>query len=105
MNQPWSQYEKTIYYREFDISGLLQNGPNCVGVTLGNSFWNNPDPPKGRYNKPGPQRTAAEPHLLWAAISCEPARRSAGVIGTDETWRTCAGPITFSSICQVSGST
>src|ERR1035441_2712015 len=29
MNQPWSQYEKTIYYREFDISGLLQNGPNC----------------------------------------------------------------------------
>ena len=27
MNQPWSQYEKTIYYREFDISGWWARGP------------------------------------------------------------------------------
>ena len=58
INQPWSQYEKTIYYRDFDITSLVQPGANCVGVMLGNSFWHNPNPPTGRYNKPGPQRTA-----------------------------------------------
>lgn len=97
MNQPWSQYEKTIYYREFDISGLLTKGTNCVGVMLGNSFWNNPNPPKGRYNKHGPQRTVDEPYLLYAEIRCEGARGS-GAVGTDETWRTADGPVTFSHI-------
>ena len=75
MNQPWSQYEKTIYYREFDISALVGQGTNCVGVMLGNSFWNNPNPPQGRYNKDGPQRKADEPFLLCAEIRCEPSRR------------------------------
>jgi len=98
MNQPWSQYEKTIYYREFDISGLLQNGSNCVGVTLGNSFWNNPDPPKGRYNKDGPQRKADEPFLLCAEVRWELAQGGGGSIGTDETWRTVDGPVVFSHI-------
>ncbi|HOS76383.1 MAG TPA: alpha-L-rhamnosidase N-terminal domain-containing protein, partial [Verrucomicrobiota bacterium] len=37
MNQPWSQYEKTLYYREFDITARLTRGTNCVGVMLGNS--------------------------------------------------------------------
>ena len=71
MNQPWSQYEKTIYYREFDISALVGQGTNCVGVMLGSSFWNNPNPPQGRYNKDGPQRKADEPFLLCAAPEAE----------------------------------
>jgi hypothetical protein len=98
MNQPWSQYDKTIYYREFDISALVGQGTNCVGVMLGNSFWNNPNPPPGRYNKEGPQRKADEPFLLRAEIRCEPARGVSGSIGTDETWRTAAGPVVFSHI-------
>ena len=32
INQPWSQYEKTIYYRDFDITSLVHPGSNCVGV-------------------------------------------------------------------------
>jgi hypothetical protein len=98
MNQPWSQYEKTIYYREFDISALLAKGTNCVGVMLGNSFWNNPNPPPGRYNKHGPQRKADHPFLLCAEIRFEPSRAGAGSIGTDDTWRTVDGPVVFSHV-------
>jgi hypothetical protein len=98
MNQPWSQYEKTLYYHDFDISALVGQGTNCVGVMLGNSFWNNPNPPAGRYNKGGPQRKADEPFLLRADIRYEPASSVAGSIGTDETWRTAAGPVVFSHI-------
>jgi hypothetical protein len=98
MNEPWSQYEKTIYYREFDISALVGQGTNCVGVMLGNSFWNNPNPPAGRYNKQSPQRKANEPFLLRAEIRCEPARGVSPSIGTDTTWRTADGPVVFSHI-------
>ena len=97
INQPWSQYEKTIYYRDFDITRQVQPGVNCVGVMLTNSFWHNPVPPPGRYNKDGPQRAAAEPLLLCAQIELETAD-STHHVGTDTTWRTAAGPIDFSHI-------
>jgi hypothetical protein len=31
MNQPWSQYEKTLYYRDYEITQLVQPGKNTVG--------------------------------------------------------------------------
>lgn len=98
LNQPWSQYEQTLYYREFDITARLAKGTNSVGVLLGNSFWNNPNPPPGRYNKRGPQRTANEPFLLRAEIRFEPKRGTPGTLGTDKTWRTADGPVVFSHI-------
>jgi len=98
INQPWSQYEKTLYYRDFDISALLVRGTNCVGIMLGNSFWNNPNPPKGRYNKHGPQRTAEEPFLLRAEIRFEPPQSVPTRIGTDASWLTGDGPVVFSHV-------
>ena len=98
INQPWSQYEKTIYYRDFDITAQLRTGTNCVGVMLGNSFWHNPDPPQGRYNKDGPQREASEPFLLCARITLFEADGSTRRIGTDATWRTSDGAVVFSHV-------
>jgi hypothetical protein len=98
INQPWSQYEKTIYHRDFDITPLLVRGTNCVGVMLNNSFWHNPNPPAGRYNKDGPQRKADEPFLLCAEITMRHKDGSTQSIGTEATWRTADGPVTFSHI-------
>jgi len=98
INQPWSQYEKTIYFRDFDITRLVRTGKNSVGVMLANSFWHNPNPPQGRYNKDGPQRAAPEPLLLCAEIVLERADGSVRRIGTDESWRTTPGPIVFSHV-------
>ena len=98
INQPWSQYEKTIYYRDFDVTALLVPGKNCLGVMLANSFWNNPNPPAGRYNKTGPQRTADEPFRLCAELILRGSDGAIQRIGSDATWRTTAGPVTFSHI-------
>ena len=98
INQPWSQYEDTIYYRDFDITAMVRTGTNCVGVMLTNSFWNNPDPPQGRYNKDGPRRKAEEPLLLCAEITLEHADGTVVRFGTDATWRSGDGPIVFSHI-------
>jgi len=98
LNQPWSQYEKKIYFRDFDLGPRLKSGTNCVGVMLFNSFWHNPNPPAGRYNKDGPQRTVAEPYLLCAEITATQKDGSVVRVGSDASWRTAEGPITFSHI-------
>ena len=98
INQPWSQYEKTLYYRDFDVTPLVRRGLNCVGVMLANSFWHNPNPPRGRYNKDGPQRTAYEPLLLCAELLLEQKDGTLLRLGTDSSWRTSDGPIAFSHI-------
>ncbi len=98
LNQPWSQYEKTIYYRDYDITALLRRGNNAVGVMLANSFWHNTPPPKGRYFKWGPQRPAREPLLLCAEIILEFKNGTTQRIGTDASWRMTEGPITLSHI-------
>ena len=48
IRQPWSQYNKTIYFEELDITALLHKGTNVLGVMLGNSFWVNPPAPAGQ---------------------------------------------------------
>ncbi len=98
INQPWSQYETTIYYRDYDITALTKRGANCMGVMLTNSFWHNQKPPAGRYFKDGPQRRATEPLLLRAAILIRNEDGGFRRIGTDATWRSHDGPVLFSHI-------
>ena len=33
----WTDYYKRIYYRAYDVTSLLQAGPNAVGAILGES--------------------------------------------------------------------
>ena len=71
INQPWSQYEKTTYYRDFDITALVRAGDNCVGVMLANSFWNNPNPPQGAAPRTGhsgrrKNRSCCAPRSRWS---------------------------------------
>ncbi|MEQ1936048.1 MAG: alpha-L-rhamnosidase N-terminal domain-containing protein, partial [Fimbriimonadaceae bacterium] len=98
INQPWSQYEKCLYYRDFDVTNLLRSGENCVGVGLANSFWNNPNAPPGRYNKDGPQRQATVPFALRAELTVTDEDGNTEFVGTDETWKWTPGPLVFSHI-------
>jgi alpha-L-rhamnosidase len=29
-----------VYYTEYDVSAMIQEGMNCLGVSLGNGFYN-----------------------------------------------------------------
>ncbi len=98
INQPWSQYERTVYWSEFDVTKLVRGGSNCIGVTLGASFWHNPNPPAGRYNKDGPQRSAQEPFLLLAELQVTTEDGDSLIVATDETWKVRQSPVTFSHV-------
>ncbi len=89
----WSKYDKTCLYDTRDITADLKKGKNAAGIELGNGMYNVLG--GGRYTKFtgsfGPQKAIAQIRLEYANGSVE-------IIGTDESWRVMAGPITFSSI-------
>ena len=41
----WTDYVDRVYYSTYDVTELIQNGDNCLGVMVGNG-WYNPLPLK-----------------------------------------------------------
>ncbi len=89
----WTKYDKTCLYDTRDITGLLHPGKNAIGLELGNGMYDVPG--GGRFTKFkgtfGLQKAIAQIRLEYADGSVE-------FIGTDQQWRTDAGPITFNTI-------
>ncbi|HTY37007.1 MAG TPA: family 78 glycoside hydrolase catalytic domain [Bacteroidota bacterium] len=101
INQPWSQYNKTIYWQEFDISKLLKAGTNVWGVMLGNSFWHvTAANDTGRYVKTDamPDFAAGFPFLLWLSAKIATSDGQEHMVTSDGSWKWHSGPLTFSHI-------
>jgi alpha-L-rhamnosidase len=43
LDPPWTAFDKRVLFRSHDVSASLQNGENCLGMTIGNG-WHNPLP-------------------------------------------------------------
>lgn len=99
-NQPWSQYDKTLFWREFDVTAVVRPGSNAVGVMLGNSFWNVGSPGDLRYTKGDamPDFGKERPFLLRIEVRTEAPGRESKVAGTDRSWRFANSPTTYSHI-------
>jgi alpha-L-rhamnosidase len=89
----WSEYHKTVYYDSYDVSGLLRNGENAVGVLLGNGMYRVLKT-TGRYTKfvgsYGLPKCIVQLYIEFAGGESVEIR-------SDGTWKTSPGPITFSS--------
>jgi alpha-L-rhamnosidase len=89
----WSKYNKTCLYETHDVTELLREGANAVGVALGDGMYHTER--RNRFSKFqgtfGPQR-------LFGQIELEYADSSRDVIATDESWRVHRGPVTYSDI-------
>nr|WP_294901000.1 alpha-L-rhamnosidase [uncultured Pedobacter sp.] len=89
----WTQYEKTALYVPFDITNKLKQGKNTIGVMLGNGFY---FIPRGdRYRKL--ELAYGFPKMICRVV-LEYADGSSESIISNNTWKTHAGPITFTSI-------
>jgi len=40
LDPAWTDFSKRIYYSEYDVTSLLTDGNNCLGVSPGNGFYN-----------------------------------------------------------------
>jgi alpha-L-rhamnosidase len=101
INQPWTQYNKTIYWQEFDITGLLVAGENVIGAQLGNSFWHvGAANDTGRYVKTDamPDFSGGVPYLFRLEGSATMDDGSVQELRSDDAWRWSESPLTFSHI-------
>ncbi len=88
----WTYYDKTILYNTYDITSMLQQGSNAVGVTVGNGFYN---VNKERYVK---LLVAFGSPKMICKIIVRYTDGSIDNIVSDASWKTTASPITYSSI-------
>lgn len=88
----WTRYNKQALYVSFDISNYLQPGENAVGVILGNGFYYIPGE---RYRK---MTGAYDYPKMISRIAIEYTDGSKEDIISDDTWKTAASPVIFSSI-------
>jgi alpha-L-rhamnosidase len=88
----WTKYDKTALYDTRDVTALVHEGSNAIGLVLGNGMYLVKG---GRYTKFtgsfGRLMAIAQLHLEYADGTTE-------LIGTDTRWRTSPGPITFSCV-------
>lgn len=99
LNQPWSQYDKTIYYHEFDVTRSLKRGSNKMEALMGNSFYRVAQTP-GRYSKGDamPDFSKDAPYLFALVIDVTHKDGSRSKITTDRNWKWKASPFTYSHV-------
>lgn len=83
----WTDYNKLVEYRAFDITKFLKEGPNELGAVLGQGWY-------AGYVAWGAQREHyGDTPMLWAQVEIDYADGSTGDFCTDATWECSEGPI------------
>ncbi|HKJ78893.1 MAG TPA: family 78 glycoside hydrolase catalytic domain, partial [Prolixibacteraceae bacterium] len=92
LDPAWTDYSKRIYYTEYDVTSLINDGKNCLGVTLGNGFYN-PLPLRkwGRRNLRNDLKVGKPTFIAKLHISYENGNTKE--IVSDSTWKYAYGPI------------
>ncbi|KPK78056.1 MAG: hypothetical protein AMJ79_01225 [Phycisphaerae bacterium SM23_30] len=93
----WTVYSKRVFYSTFDVTDHLHDDDNCLGVTLGNG-WYNPLPMKmwGRLNL-REHLTVGRPRFI-AQLNIIYEDGSETSIVSDQNWKVAPGPILRNNI-------
>jgi alpha-L-rhamnosidase len=92
LDPAWTDFSKRIYYSVLDVTSDIKEGKNCLGITLGNGFYN-PLPMKmwGRYNL-RKNIPIGNPKTI-ARMKIEYQDGSIQEVITDNSWKYAYGPI------------
>ncbi len=89
----WTKYNKTALYETHDVTAMLREGKNAIGLALGDGMYHTER--RNRFSKFqgsfGPQRAFGQIELQYADGSRD-------VVGTDEAWQVTPGPVTYNDI-------
>lgn len=92
LDPAWTNYGKRIYYTEYDITPEIKKGNNCIGITLGNGFYN-PLPMKmwGRFNLRD-ALPSGKPKFI-ASLKIIFSNGKSEELTTDHSWKFSLGPV------------
>jgi alpha-L-rhamnosidase len=88
----WTDYRKTCLYNTFNVTDELSTGSNVIGAIVGNGFYNIN---RERYRK---LVIAYGAPKMILKLQVQYSDGSREIIVSDDSWKTNASPITFSSI-------
>jgi alpha-L-rhamnosidase len=97
LDPAWTPYDKRVLYATHDVTSLLREGDNAIGVMLGNG-WFNPLPLRlwGHLNL-REHLAIGKPRVI-VQLNIDFADGTSTQVVTDETWRTAEGPILKNNI-------
>ena len=90
-----TDYRKTILYPTYDVTRMLRQGDNVIGVMLGNGAWNMRKV-QDRYSW-GEERSFGNPCWIMQ-LHVTYSDGSEAVIVSDESWKYSAGPVVFNNL-------
>lgn len=92
---PFTQYDKRVIYQEYDVTPLLTEGRNVLGVHAGNGFYNNNMTLWNDAFAPWREnpKLAAKLEITYASGKKE-------VIRTDTSWKCVKGPSIYNHMRQ-----
>jgi alpha-L-rhamnosidase len=92
LDPAWTNFEKRVYYSEYDLTSEVQEGINCIGVTLGNGFYNSlPLKMWGHLNLRNALPSGQPAFIARLEVEYNDGRTEE--IVTDDSWRYSFGPI------------
>lgn len=94
LEPPFTRYDKRCLYRAHDVTGLLQEGGNAIGVTLGNGWYNVHSRAAWDFDQ---AYWRGRPKLLLQ-LYVDYVDGTSQVLGTDHTWRASTGPLVYDGI-------
>jgi len=97
LSPAWTDFSKRIYYSDYDISGMVKEGRNCIGVVLGNGFYN-PLPLKmwGHLNLRDHLNTGKPAFIATLEVKYKDGRTVR--IKSDSSWRYSYGPVVRNNV-------
>jgi alpha-L-rhamnosidase len=97
LDPAWTDFSKRIYYSEFDVTPLINEGDNCLAVSLGNGFYN-PLPLRkwGRRNL-RKDLTVGKPVFIAKLLINYKNGKSEEIV-SDHFWKYAYGPIIRNSV-------
>ena len=98
LDPAWTDFSRRIYYSEYEVTDLLIEGDNCLGVSLGNGFYN-PLPLRkwGRRNLREDLAKVGKPVFI-AKLILTYENGEMEEITTDESWKFNYGPLQKNSV-------
>ncbi|MCQ2432340.1 MAG: glycoside hydrolase family 78 protein [Clostridia bacterium] len=91
LDAPVSDYRKTLWYREYDVTALLEEGENCFAVWCGNGWYNEEFKTSWNHNEAAWRDVPK--FILRLDVDGET------VLVSDDSWKCLPeGPITFNAL-------
>jgi alpha-L-rhamnosidase len=89
----WTDFDSKALYNTYDVTAQLSAGTNAVGLALGNGMYH-----VQRRHRFAKFTGSFGPLRAVAHLRLEYADGSVGFVGSDDSWRVNAGPVTYNSI-------